>query len=206
MASRFFRADNPYNEVMSVVADIAILSVAWFVCSIPLVTIGASSAAACEVARTMQEGTDNGIFCGFWAAFKRRLGTALLLTLVLACVWGLAVFDLWYLSRQSGDVVSVVYGITLSVIVVVGMVLAFVLPLSGRSELGVVAQVRQSARLAVMKPLTAFAVFALNVVPIVLLVVVPEAIIWAPMLYIVFGAGGTAWLQMLLIRKAFALE
>ena len=206
MASRFFRADNPYNEVMSVVADIAILSVAWFVCSIPLVTIGASSAAACEVARTMQEGTDNGIFRGFWAAFKRRLGTALLLTLVLACVWGLAVFDLWYLSRQSGDVVSVVYGITVSVIVVVGMVLAFVLPLSGRSELGVVAQIRQSARLAVMKPLVAFAVFALDVAPIALLATIPGAIVWVPMLYIVFGAGGTAWLQMLLIRKAFALQ
>ena len=206
MASRFFRADNPYNEVMSVVADIAILSVAWFVCSIPLVTIGASSAAACEVARTMQEGRDNGIFRGFWAAFKRRVGTALLLTLVLACVWGLAVFDLWYLSRQSGDAVSVVYGITAAVIVLVGMVLAFVLPLSGRSELGVVAQIRQSARLAVMKPLAAFAVFALDVVPIALLAVVPEAIVWAPMLYIVFGAGGTAWLQILLIRKAFALQ
>ncbi len=206
MASRFFRADNPYNEVMSVVGDLAMLSVAWFVCSIPLVTIGASSAAVCEVARTMQEGRDNGIFRGFWAAFKRRIGTVLLLTLVFACVWGLAIFDLWYLSRQSGDAVSVVYGITVAVIVLVGMALAFVLPLSGRSNLGVVAQIRQSARLAVMKPLVAFVVFALDVAPIALLATIPGAIVWLPLLYIVFGAGGTAWLQMLLIRKAFALE
>lgn len=206
MASRFFHADNPYNEVMNAVGDLAMLSLAWFVCSIPLVTIGASSAAACEVARTMQEGRDNGIFRGFWAAFTRRIGTALLLTLVLACVWGLAVFDLWYLSRQSGDMMSVVYGITLSVIVLVGMILAFVLPLSGRSNLGVAAQIRQSARLAAMKPLTAFACFVLNIAPIVLVAVLPGAVIWMPLLYIVFGIGGTAWLQMFLIRKAFALE
>lgn len=206
MASRFFRADNPCNEVMSVVGDLAMLSLAWFVCSIPLVTIGASSAAACEVARTMQEGRDNGIFRGFWAAFTRRIGTALLLTLILASVWGVIVFDLWYLSRLSGDVVSVAYGITLSVIVLVGMILAFILPLSGRSGLGVAQQIKQSARLAAMKPLTALACFALNIAPIVLIVVLPGAVVWMPLLYIVFGIGGTAWLQMFLIRKAFALE
>ncbi len=206
MASRFFQADNTYNEVMSVVADLAMLSVAWFVCSIPLVTIGASSAAACEVARTMQEGRDNGIFRGFWAAFTRRIGTALLLTLVLACVWSVAIFDLWHLSRQSGDVVSVIYGITVSVIVLVGMILAFVLPLSGRSDLGVVAQIRQSARLAAMKPLVAFACFMLDIVPIALAVALPGAVVWMPLLYIVFGIGGTAWLKMFLIRKAFALQ
>ncbi len=191
---------------MSVVADLAMLSVAWFVCSIPLVTIGASSAAACEVARTMQEGRDNGIFRGFWAAFTRRIGTALLLTLVLACVWSVAIFDLWYLSRQSGDAVSVVYGITVSVIVLVGMIMAFVLPLSGRSDLGVVAQIRQSARLAAMKPLVAFACFMLDIVPIALAVALPGAVVWMPLLYIVFGIGGTAWLKMFLIRKAFALQ
>ncbi|MCB5520918.1 YesL family protein, partial [Erysipelatoclostridium ramosum] len=31
------------------------LSVAWFVCCLPVVTIGVSTAAACEVAREMQE-------------------------------------------------------------------------------------------------------------------------------------------------------
>lgn len=53
MASNFFREDNPYNVVMSTIGDLAMLSVAWFVGSIPIVTIGISTSAACEVARTM---------------------------------------------------------------------------------------------------------------------------------------------------------
>ena len=49
-------------------------------------------------------------------------------------LWGLAPFDLWYLSKQSGNTVAILYGVTLAVIVVIGSLLAFILPLSGRSK------------------------------------------------------------------------
>ena len=44
--------------------------------------------------------------------------------------WGLAPFDLWYLSKQSGNTVAILYG----VIAAIGSLLAFILPLSGRSK------------------------------------------------------------------------
>lgn len=206
MDSRFFREDNPYNVFMNTVGDLAMLSVAWVVCSLPIVTIGASTAAACEVARTMQEDRDNGIFRGFWKAFKRRFSTTMALTAIIACVWGLGAFDLWFLSRQSGNAVSVVYGITVAVFAIIGVALAFVLPLTGRSKLSVFEQVKQSARLAVLKPMVAIAVFVLDVLPIALLATVPGAIAWVPLLWAILGVGVSAWLQMRMIRKAFALE
>ena len=172
MDSRFFREDNPYNVFMNTVGDLAMLFVAWVVGSLPIVTIGASTAAACEVARTVQEGRDNGIFRGFWKAFKRRFGTTMALTAIIACVWGLAAFDLWFLSRQSGNAVSVVYGITVVVFAIIGVALAFVL----------------------------------DILPIALLATVPGAIAWVPLLWAILGVGVSAWLQMRMIRKAFALE
>lgn len=45
--------------------------------------------------------------------------------------WGLAPFDLWYLSKQPGNTVAILYGVTLAAI---GSLLAFILPLSGRSK------------------------------------------------------------------------
>ena len=41
--------------------------------------------------------------------------------------WGLAPFDLWYMSKQSGNTVAILYA-------VIGSLLAFILPLSGRSK------------------------------------------------------------------------
>lgn len=53
MAS-IFSQDNPFNDFMSTVGDMAMISIAWTICSIPVVTVGASTAAACEVARELQ--------------------------------------------------------------------------------------------------------------------------------------------------------
>ena len=199
MASNFFREDNPYNVVMSTIGDLAMLSVAWFVGSIPIVTIGISTSAACEVARTMQEARDHGIFRGYIAAFRRRISTNFALSL--------AAFDLRFLSMQrGGDTISLVYGVTVAVFAILGVMLAFVLPLSGRSKLSVTEQIRQSFKLAVLKPLVAIAVFALDILPIVLLATVPGAIIWVPLLWIIVASGGSFWLQILMIRKAFKLE
>ena len=207
MASNFFREDNPYNVVMSTIGDLAMLSVAWFVGSIPIVTIGVSTSAACEVARKMQEARDNGIFREYIAAYKRRFGANLALSVILALVWGLAAFDLRFLSSQNAsDSISLVYGITVAVFVILGIMLSFVLPLAGRSKLGVVEQIKQSFKLAVLKPLVAIAVFALDILPIVLLATVPGAIIWVPLLWIIVASGISFWLQMLMIRKAFKLE
>lgn len=81
MAS-IFSQDNPFNDFMSTVGDMAMISIAWTICSIPVVTVGASTAAACEVARELQSGSCKGIFRSFWAAFKRRFPTTLALTAV----------------------------------------------------------------------------------------------------------------------------
>ena len=48
--------------------------------------------------------------------------------------WGLAPFDLWYLSKQSGNTVAILYGVTLAAIAAIGSLLAFIPPLSGRSK------------------------------------------------------------------------
>ena len=206
MAS-IFSQDNPFNDFMSTVGDMAMISIAWTICSIPVVTVGASTAAACEGARELQSGSCKGIFRSFWAAFKRRFPTTLALTAVIAAFCGLALFDLWYLSRQSTDTVAVLYGVTIVVIAVVGSALAFVLPLTGRSKLSVGEQLTQSARLALGKPHIAFAALLLNIWPIIVVLIAPEqTLMLVPLLWIFVGAGASFWVQMNLIRKTFSLD
>lgn len=165
--ANIFSQDNPFNDLMSTIGDMAMISVAWTVFSIPIVTIGASTSAACEVARELQTGSSKGIFRSFWAAFKRRFPTNLALTAILALFWGLALFDLWYLSTQSGNTVAILYGVTLAVIAVIGSLFAFILPLSGRSKLSVGGAIKQSVKLALMRPHIAFAVLLLDIWPII---------------------------------------
>lgn len=205
--ANIFSQDNPFNNFMSTVGDMAMISIAWTICSIPVVTIGASTAAACEVARELQDGSNKGIFRDFWTAFKRRFPTTLTLTVVLAAFWGLALFDLWYLSKQSTDTVAVLYGVTIAIIAIVGSALAFVLPLTSRSKLGIGEQLKQSARLALVKPHIAFAALLLDIWPIIAVLVAPEQMLMlVPLLWIFVGAGASFYAQMKLVRKTFHLD
>ena len=206
MSAGIFRQDNPYNTIMGRIGDLAMLSVAWTVFSIPIFTIGASTSAACEVAREIVEDTDEGVFRAFWRAFKRRFGTSCLFTLLYAVVFGLGAFDLWWISRQSGDSASIYYGVMVTVFVIVGMLLAFVLPLSGRSKLTAREQIVQSARLALMKPLVALLIVALAALPIALMALVPGAIMWVPLLWVILSFGVSFWAAMLATCKAFVLK
>lgn len=205
--ANIFSQDNPFNDFMSSVGDMAMISIAWTVCSIPVVTIGASTAAACEVARELQEGSNKGVFRSFWAAFKRRFPTTLALTAVIAVFCGLALFDLWYLSKQSTDAVAVLYGVTVVVIAIIGSALAFVLPLTGRSKLSVGEQLVQSARLALGKPHIAFVALLLDIWPIIVVLIAPQqTLMLMPLLWILVGAGASFYVQMALIRKTFHLD
>lgn len=205
--ANIFSQDNPFNDFMSSVGDMAMISIAWTVCSIPVVTIGASTAAACEVARELQEGSNKGVFRSFWAAFKRRFPTTLALTAVIAVFCGLALFDLWYLSKQSTDAVAVLYGVTVVVIAIIGSALAFVLPLTGRSKLSVGEQLVQSARLALGKPHIAFVALLLGIWPIIVVLIAPQqTLMLMPLLWILVGAGASFYVQMALIRKTFHLD
>ncbi len=86
------------------------------------------------------------------------------------------------------------------------MLLAFVLPLSGRSKLTAREQIAQSARLALMKPHIALLFEALAALAIELMALVPGAIIWVPLLWVILGFGVSFWMAMLATRKAFALK
>lgn len=206
MSAGIFRQDNPYNTIMGRIGDLAMLSVAWTVFSIPIFTIGASTSAACEVAREIVEDTDEGVFRALWRAFKRRFGTSCLFTLLYAVVFGLGAFDLWWISRQSGDSASIFYGVTVTVFVIVAMLLAFVLPLFVRSKLTAREQIVQSARLALMKPLVALLIVALAALPIALMALVPGAIMWVPLLWVILSFGVSFWAAMLATCKAFVLK
>ncbi|NEG69890.1 YesL family protein [Bifidobacterium choloepi] len=205
MAAKIFRQDNPYNVVMGRIGDLAMLSVAWFVGCIPVFTIGASTAAASEVALEMLEGADDGIFRGYWRAFRRRFGTSVAMTGILAVFWLLAAFDLYFTGSQTSDAGSLIFGVTIAVCVVVGMLTAFVFPMAGRAEKGPWRQIRRSSRMALAKPLVALVAFVIEVLPIVLLLFVPGAASFVPLLWFVLCGGLGYWLIMLLVRRSFGI-
>lgn len=68
---KFFELDNPVSQFLGRMGDLIVLNVLFLVCSVPLVTIGASLTAMIKVIQEYQEGLERSCFPLFSALFVR---------------------------------------------------------------------------------------------------------------------------------------
>ena len=80
-----FREDGPLYKMMWTLADMFVINILWLVFSLPIVTIGASTAAAIEVNMRIVKKEESYIWKNFWSAFKKNFidGTKLFFLLVI---------------------------------------------------------------------------------------------------------------------------
>lgn len=80
---------------MSKLVDVVGLSLLWLFCSLPLFTVGASTAALYDAVARCVRGGANGPFARFFRTFRREFTTATIVTVV----WGLVLVALGFLIR-----------------------------------------------------------------------------------------------------------
>lgn len=71
-------------EFLNTLIDVIILNLLWFVCCIPVITIGTSTVAAFTVSLKLVEGTEGYIAKDFFRAFKENIKHGTILTFLLA--------------------------------------------------------------------------------------------------------------------------
>ncbi len=102
--SAIFNPDNAFFRMMTKVCQGAVLSLLWLVCSLPLFTVGAATAALDSVMLQMVRDEEGYIVRGFLKAFARhfRRATAAWLLIVAASVlfWG----DIVFFVRQGNRI------------------------------------------------------------------------------------------------------
>ena len=102
MKERFRLLRNTFNHSLALIGDIVILNLLFLVCSIPIVTIGASATACyAGLCRTLQK-KETGLvyrafFADFRAAFRKATEAWLLELLVILILLG----DLWFAVEYS---------------------------------------------------------------------------------------------------------
>ena len=66
-----FRYDSPYMRVMTGFANLVILNLLWILCSIPVITAGASTASMYYVVFCWLTKEDDAVIKPFFKAFKK---------------------------------------------------------------------------------------------------------------------------------------
>lgn len=120
-----FRFDGKFFGFLSKIADLFILNVLFLVCSIPIITIGASTTAMYTVTKKMAANKEGYIFKTFFKAFKENFVRSTIIWLIMLVALVVVLVDL--LIGNSIPIETVRYmfiGVMLlSIILVVGVMI-----------------------------------------------------------------------------------
>ena len=132
---KIFDYDNNFFAGISKVSDTIILNFLFVICSIPIVTIGASTTALYCV--SMKSTRDEDVYAvkEFFKQFKQNFKESTIIWLILLLVASFIGLDFYMCSLMSHDILSTAFKFILTLIsIVIGFIVVYVFPLVARFE------------------------------------------------------------------------
>lgn len=200
----FFSLDNPFNRFMTLVFDIALLSILFAVCSLPVVTFGASAAALYSVMLRRVRNEEGAILKGFFQAFRENFRQGTIAGLIFIAVNLLMFLDYRLISVIKNVTLAAVSAAAIMMVVLMTAgVFAYVFPLIARYENSLRAAFNNAWRLAVINLPKTIALVVLNNLPLLFLVLRTDIFVPFIMLWCFILAGTAAYINSKILRGIF---
>lgn len=109
MFENFFSMDGIYSRTMNMIWNFLVLSVLWILCSLPVFTIGASSAAAYYAAAKVLRHKNGRVMPEFFSSFRSNFRQCLGLNAILGVVGILVFLECVYLYSDASVPLGMLY-------------------------------------------------------------------------------------------------
>lgn len=133
---KFFSYDSPFSQLLLKLCYSCCLNLIWFICCIPVVTIGASTTALYYSTLKIVRGTDHHLFRTFFRSFRENFRQATILWLILLAAGLFVAGDIYILYRLhlafTGPLAvmwTLLLAVAIAAAVAYTIVLLFVFPL-----------------------------------------------------------------------------
>jgi uncharacterized membrane protein YesL len=195
----FFNMDSPFMRLLTKVADLIILNILVILCSIPIVTMGASLTGMHYVLLKMVRNEDGYIVKGFFKSFKQNFKQATIIWLIIIAFAAVLVVD-WLIYKQNAAQLSKVMMIILvALVMVVGMGISYVFPVLSRFDNTVFKTIKNSIFMAILSFPKTVLMITCYAIPFLLLWYVPSSVPVVLML----GISGPAYLAAMIYNGIF---
>lgn len=147
-----FRLDNPLIQLLFRLGDLIIANLLFLVCSVPVVTLGASAAALCKVTQDLILDQESGIIKTFFRAFRDNFKQATIAWLVILLILAGVAADLLLISAYfTGGLATLLRGLILVLTVIVLSVACYLFPLMVRYSNTLREHIKNAMILSVVK-------------------------------------------------------
>lgn len=197
-----FDYDSKLFQFLLRVSDLVALSLLWLVCSLPVITIGASTAALYYTAMKLVRQRGDGAVSMFFHSFRQNFRASLPVTLILLFVGYMLCLDFMLLSPKYGGS-GVFHGICIVVLLAFSLEASFAFPVLAKFQCTTRQVFRNAFYIAVTHPLVAVMVTALHLIPVWLIYAHLDWFESVEPLLVLFGPGLIAYVNATALVPVF---
>lgn len=198
-----FTPDSKFMVVCSRIVELTKINLLWILCCIPVFTAGAATAAMIRCIYQFRADEP----CGgkvFFRAFREHFGKATVLWLIILFFGVMLAVDYFLVAYMvfPGQmvVIGLIFFLAFGLILVTGMIFPLLVQFPGTvKEMVINAVLLSMANLPRMLLVT-----AMNMLPLLLLVVLPQVFFLAGFVWLICGFALMAWYDVTVIEQIFA--
>lgn len=197
-----FDYDSKLFQLLLRVSDLVALSLLWLLCSLPVITIGASTSALYYTAMKLVRQRGNSTISMFFHAFKENIRSSLPVTLLLFVIGYALVVDFNLLAGRLGNN-PVFHGLCIMVLVLYAAIAGLIFPVLAKFRCTLRQLIRNVLLLLLQHPLTVVAVTAMHFIPFWLIYAHLEWVESLEGIFLLFGPGSIAYVNALMLVPVF---
>ena len=197
--------DNVVTRALSRICDFVILNVLWLVCSVPIVTIGASTAALYSVMHKIVRNEEGYIARSFFKAFKENFKQSTIMWLLFLVLGTILSVDLNVAKMLEGTmrlVFQVIFGFFSFWLFAVFL---YAFPLTARYENSIKATFKNAVILSIAKLPYTILMMVITAGPVLLSLLTVRTLLVSVPIWMGIGVSIVAWLNAYILKWVFKI-
>ena len=206
MLQGFFNYDNPIWRFVGRLGDMILLNVLWILCSLPIVTIGASTTALYYCTLKIVRNEDDGDIKMFFKSFKLNFKQATIIWIPMLLLGLLLVFDFNFFGSAlagAGAARILLQGLTIAMMVIWIFVFTYVWPLLSRFDNTVKNTVTNAAYMSIRYLGSTLSMLISDVIIIAVGYVALFYMAWITAFMVLMGYPLLAWVNSTMLDHIF---
>ena len=199
-----FHYENPFIQFLVRVGDLMILNLLFILCSLPVVTLGASLTALHRVTQNMLFEQEEPLIKAFFRAFRQNFKQSTLVWLVeLVVIVSLVCDVLLVMAYFDGGLAKAMYILVAVLAILVAGVFSYLMPLIARYENGMRQQVNNAVVLAIIKLPKTIILVLMNLLPVILLLISVPVFVQTLIFWVIIGFAFVSFLTSSILKPVF---
>lgn len=197
--------DNSVVRALSRICDLVILNILWIICSLPIITIGASTSAMYSVMLKIVKNEEGYIARGFFRGFKDNFRKATILWGTILVVGVIVGVDLRVIRAMPSTLQSVFRGVLIFVGFMMICLNIYGFAMIARYENKLKETIKNAFILTIMKLPYTILMIVITIAPIILTFLSARLLVIGMIFWLVIGVALVAWANSFILRKVFLI-